>query len=222
MKMTLFNLLFFFLAQFGAGAQNGALVTKNFKFADGVYRSHEELRKNMPTIQWDSMSANLFTNPQTLLMQVEYLRYRNSRRPIGLDSIQYVVVDGIPYVHLPKFAAKKLSETFVGLIARGKICYFGYETTDTLKVPISAFNPLTGKPYMTQKVDTEKRKVHEKLLLFETGEVKDFTLQNFKNWISDDQKLLKSVEGMTRQEIREKLFKTLLIYDDRNPVYTSK
>ena len=201
-------------------AQTQTLITKNFKFADGVYHSHTELKKNTPTIKWDSITGSVFTNPQTLLSQVEYLRTKKSKDSLALDSIAYLVIDGIPYVRLPKYAAKKTSETFVGMVARGKICYFNYEVTDTLKVPISAYNPLTGKPYMTKKVDTEKKVTHEKLLSFETGEIIDFTLQNFKTWIADDPKLLNTVNGWTRKEIREKLFKTLLIYDDRNPVYT--
>ena len=54
---------------------------------------------------------------------------------------------------------------------------------------------------------------------FETGEVADFTIENFLKWILDDPRLIQSINELSQEEAQEKLFKCLLIYDDRNEVF---
>lgn len=59
----------------------------------------------------------------------------------------------------------------------------------------------------------------EKMLHFQTGETADFTVGNFRKWILDDPRLIQSINELTPNEAQEKLFKCLLIYDDRNEVF---
>ena len=87
---------------------------------------------------------------------------------------------------------------------------------------MAAYNPLTGRPFRTGKVLREKEILVERMLSFETGQLADFNLENFKTWIADDSTLLKSFLELTPAEQQEKLFKTLLIYDDRNLVRTKE
>ena len=57
---------------------------------------------------------------------------------------------------------------------------------------------------------------------FETGEVKDFTVENFLQWIQDDENLVETIMELSEEERQEKLFKCLLIYVDRNEVKIRK
>ena len=214
-KILIFSMFMCLVAQ----AQNTDLVTKNFKFADGVYSSHLALRANKPNWVWDSINASVVTNPQTFLTQVEYLNYKPTGKSLNLDSIWCVVLDGIPYIKLPQGATKKALASFAGLVVRGKISYLAYEVTDSVQIPISAYNPYTGRPFMTKMMPQERVHVYEKLMRFENGELVDFTLNNFKRLIADDKQLLNTVQDLKPKELKEKLFKTLLIYDDRNPIY---
>jgi hypothetical protein len=219
--MRIYFLFIFLVLNITFYAQNktGELVTKNFKFADGIYSSHQALKSNKPSWLWEKMNASVVTNPQTFLTQVEYIKFQLNGNVLSLDSVWCVVLDGIPYIKLPDGAAKKSLTAFAGLVVRGKISYLAYEVTDSVQIPISAYNPYTGRPFMTKMMPQERNHVYEKLMLFETGEVVDFTYNQFKRMISDDKQLLSSVQDLKPKELKEKLFKTLLIYDDRNPIY---
>ena len=108
---------------------------------------------------------------------------------------------------------------FAGLRVRGKISFFSYEQELERDVEIKAYNPLTKKPFRQGKVSRKERVLVEKMLHFENGLIEDFNYVNFLLWIEDDPKLKESVFDLSPSEIKEKLFKCLLIYDDRNLVY---
>ncbi len=200
-------------------AQKPTVITKNFKFKDGVYATYADWQANKPTVVWDSLETNLAVNPKTLLMQIEFAKFKKTHQTLSLDAVWGVVVDGIPYVHLPRKELEKTAYCFAGLILRGRLCYFNYETITHSKVPITAYIPQTGEPYITKNVPKEEVVVREKLMNYETGEVFDLTLNSFKKLISDDSELVATVDDLKTHELKEKLFKCVLIYNDRNPVY---
>ncbi|MCB0644919.1 MAG: hypothetical protein KDC44_24905, partial [Phaeodactylibacter sp.] len=101
----------------------------------------------------------------------------------------------------------------------GKICYFRYENLESRSIPMVAYNPATGKPFREAVVQRNVLVTYEKMLHFESGEIRDFTVENFLAWIQDDPELTASVRELGPDEILEKLFKCLLIYDDRNLAY---
>ncbi len=213
---------FSLMAQPTEGAQKGGTKTalsKNFKFKDGVFYSFEAFQRNRPDLSWELLDADVVTNPRTLLTQVASMRLKKNRHELPADSLWGLVIDGIPYIKLSQIAAQKSLPTFAALSLRGKICYFSYETTVKVKEPMSAYNPVNGKAFMTANVEQQRSIKHEQILHFETGEVKNFDVQNLKTWIQDDKGLLETVEDLKGKEISEKLFKCLLIYDDRNPVF---
>ena len=109
--------------------------------------------------------------------------------------------------------------SFAGLRVRGKIFYFNYETEFDEKVTIQAINPANGRPFRTGYVDKEKSILIEKMLLWDNGEVKDFSKANFIEWIEKDKALAQSVRELSEKDLKEKLFKSLLIYNDRHPVF---
>lgn len=209
-----------FLSAFSAFGQEGPLVSKNFQFADGIYLSHTAFQHNQPDFPLSEIKANLFTNPQTFLTQVDSISVWQGKKLEPLDpmTIWIVCLGGIPYVRLPKGAVNKELATFAGLQLRGKICYFRYENLESRSIPMVAYNPATGKPFREAVVQRNVLVTYEKMLHFETGEIADFTVEHFLAWIQDDPELTISVRELGRDEVLEKLFKCLLIYDDRNVV----
>lgn len=133
-----------------------------------------------------------------------------------MDSVWGMCIDGIPFVQLPKGAVKRTLPTFVAMKLRGKICYYTYPDWRMRKIPIAAYNPYTGRPFLQSTVEREEQVTFEKILHFEKGEVKDFTVNNFLEWIQDDEALVETIMDLSPSEREEKLFKCLLIYVDRN------
>ena len=220
MKIKLIFLFIFSFILRGTSQPTKTVVTKNFKFNDGIYTTFTDLQRNKPTVYWDSLETNLARNPTTFFMQLEYLHFKRTKQNVFADSIWGVVVDGIPYVRLSDKEVKKAGAyCFAGFILRGRICYFQYETIEKESVPITAYIPQTGEPYVTKNIVNNKSVVREKLFSFDTGEAINLTLSNFKRAIANDKDLLQTVADLKKEELSEKLFKCLLIYNDRNPVF---
>ncbi|MGK0364512.1 MAG: hypothetical protein ACI85O_001569 [Saprospiraceae bacterium] len=195
------------------------LITKNFEFTDGVYLTLNALQKNKPDYDWRELKSNLAANPQTYMTQVEYMVEKSTGDTIITDSVFAVCLGGIPFIRLSREAVSKELTTFAGLRVRGRYSFFTYEDVRTKMVPISAYNPINGRPFRTAMVKREEVVQFGKLMNFETGETVDFTQRNFLKIIKDDKELTKSVKELRGEDIISKLFKCLLIYDDRHPIY---
>ena len=100
MKKILYSLLLM-LSILRGHAQNSTLVSKNFKFKDGIYEHFEQLQRNQPSIVWDSLETRLATNPQSLQMFIETIKHQRTHDSVAVNKLWGVVIDGIPYVRLP-------------------------------------------------------------------------------------------------------------------------
>lgn len=220
-RFLLCCLTFLLIPEFTPAQTDSVQISKNFKFHDGAYRSFAEWQRNRPTWPIDSLLMNAVTNPQTFLTQVESIRHRNGTA-IATDSLWGIVLDGIPYIRLPKGATPKSLSAFAGLRLRGIICYYRYEDIEERTVEIQAYNPVTGVPFRKGKVKNRETVEREFILHFKTGESVPFTRDNLIAWIHDDERLAVAIRELPEAELPEKLFKGLLIYVDRYPVYTLK
>ncbi len=179
-----------------------------------------ELQKNTPKHSMDQVRANMFINPQTYLAKVERLTVEiESVGILNLDEVFGIVVEGIPYIQLEKDSISKDLVQFNGMKVRGEICYFEYEKEHQKKIKITAYNPLTGTPFRTGYVTRKEQIPQKKMMHFGSGEVEDFNRGNFLEWITDDAILSRAVRELTEDEVEGKLFKALLIYDDRKKWY---
>ncbi|MCB9283965.1 MAG: hypothetical protein H6563_07830 [Lewinellaceae bacterium] len=215
-------LLWMVLAAASLNAQQDlALVTKNYRFQDGIYLSFHSFQTDNPDLRWEEVEARWYTNPQTFVTQLEGLRLKNGKPGLSPDQIWGFSLQGIPYIRLSRDWIQKELATFAPLQLRGKICYFEFDRIDTTQVVITAYNPSNGLPFRRGVVDKQQEVSCPKILRFETGEVADFNRENLIAWIADDPELVKAVRVLTEEEAKTKLFKSLLIYVDRNEVYIS-
>lgn len=202
-----------------AFGQDTVLLSKNFRFADGLYFSLEQLQTNRPGLPMDSIKLQYFTNPQTSLTQLNAIFLKKGVEQFPLDSIYAICLDGVPSLRVPKTEINRSLTNFAALKLRGKICYFTYPDYRKKTIRVAAYNPLTGRPFRQGNVVRDEEVIVEKMLRFQTGEVADFTAENLMGWIQDDPLLVETVTELPKGEQQEKLFKCLLIYVDRNPVY---
>jgi len=222
-ELQLFGIFFFMIVLILPlkSQVDSVVVTKNFSFEDGVYLQFEDFKNNQPNFLWEQLRTSLFTNPQSFQTQVVFidvLENDSSRYSMNLDSIWGFTIDGIPYIRLPEETFESSIATYAGLQVRGKICYYKYQKYVMKELEMSAYNPLTGRPFRTANINREELVTYEKMLHFETGETADLTLENMVKWIPDDTNLIETINDIGTDDAQEKLFKILLIYDDRNHV----
>lgn len=219
-KFCILFFLGFWLAS--SQGQDSIWLSKNFRFADGLYFNLKELQQNSPRHALSDVDVLHFTNPQTSLTQVGGISLKSKKTPLPLDSVWAVVLDGVPSIRVPAEEIHRELPTFAALKLRGKICYFTYPDWRMKKVRVAAYNPLTGMPFRQGTVLREEEVIVERMMRFETGEVADFNVDNLMAWINDDPVLMETLQELPQTEQHEKLFKCLLIYVDRNYVFLKK
>ena len=242
---TFFLLTTIFLS---AQPNDSLLLTKNFLFKDGIYLSLDALHRNAPDYAWDDLEALLTTSARAFVAKVAKLKTKSGEN-IDLHSVLAISLEGVPYVRItqPGEAELRLTSTslstsssvtapsdhtretepsrerpavvFAGLKVRGKIAYFSYETDTTELVEISAYNPLTKRPFRKGHVPVKSSLTVDKIFYFPDGRIADFTRERLLEWIGDDKQLWNTVNELGNDPNREKLYKCLLIYDDRNGFY---
>ncbi len=215
MRLLLFLLS---LPMIGLAQPDSLLVTKNFKFKDGLYARFEQFQRDQPAYLWEDIRISLASNPQTFLIQVEKVQTRDGE-PIPIESLWGLTVQGIPYIRVDPQLSDKPLPAFSAFRVRGKLCFFEFPVDTVERVSISAYNPLTGKPFREGVVDKPITLWYKYLVPFATGEVIPFTLDHFLDLIQDDPVLHRTYRNLSPEEAEERLFKGILIYDDRNPVY---
>lgn len=199
-----------------------AIVTKNYKFNDGIYFSFSDFQKNTPVLKWTELQGNVFSNPENFTVKAEVLKQKSlspSEESL-LDSIWGFTIGGIPYIKIKKEKNTPLT-LFSGIRVRGELCYFTYEAREEKEIVFSAYNPVTARPFRSS-VEKRKLKVKkEKILLMKTGEVMDYNFENMMVCLKDDPVLLRALNQIEDYELEEKMFKCLLIYNDRHIIKTN-
>lgn len=206
-------------AQHDSSNEVQKLVTKNMRFKDGIYRTFQTWQKNQPDIKMSELTMNFFLNPINNLLEVDTMAFRKTHEKINPDSLWCVVLSGVTYVAVPKKEISKSLSTFAALTSTGNFCYYQYQIKETVIVPMTAYAPQTGEPFMTKDVKRTQTQWRQKLIAFNSGEVYDFDVPTVKQLLADDDGLSASLNALKPTETVNKLFKCLMIYNDRHPVF---
>lgn len=198
-------------------------VTPKFAFEDGVYLSYEDFRSNQPAYDWSELDGKVVSNAKTYTTKIEQLALKNQQnKTLVPANIWGVCIDGLPYIRVLTGEEDRYFATFAGLRVKGRISYFTYVADTIRMVEIAAYNPVNGLPFRKGRVKKTEQVEMEKILYWPTGEVLDFTLDNALKWMADDPQLYNTLVSLPQEEAREKLLKSLMIYNDRNLVYLIK
>lgn len=206
-----------------AGQRDSSILNSGFRFEDGVYRSLDELRGNQPAYTWDEVSVKAAANAEHYRAQAEYVRLDESGALLPSDSVWAIVLDGLPYVRLAQDTSLKAGAmAFAGLRVRGRICYYRYERQQERLVEITAYNPLTGRPFRKGNIKKPETVEEERVFHLFTGDAGPLSRETLLRLVADDDQMVSTVEDLPEQAGRDRLYKCVLIYDDRNPVYLPK
>lgn len=200
------------------------LVTKNFKFSDGIYLTFNAFQQNRPDYKWEDVNHQVFINGDSFISKAEDFFLASGEKILAHDIWGYTY-NGIAYIRVEPIISpnkeKEIFATFSAIRVRGELSYFIYTEEIEKWVEINAYNPIDGRPFRTGKVLTTESATREKILHFQTGEIEDFSLANFLRIVATkDIQLWNALKDLPAAEAQEKLFKCLLIYDDRHEVFT--
>lgn len=217
------RLLLFFL--FSASIAFGQpKIHGDYEFQDGIYTSHLDLFKDQPShplyalpnfgYQLDRQQNLLFLS-QSTLEQLDASKLKN------LDAIWGICVRGVPYV---KIQPKEKSDVvyFARYHIVGRISYFYYPTIEDEQVDMPIYDPWIGQRVGGRIITNRERRLIKKIMWLETGEVRPYTVADFRALAKSDQRLMRTLDEMTPTEATKKLFKTIQIFNDRNPILLKK
>lgn len=204
-----------------AGVSDSTLLTKNFKFKDGIYSDFGSFQRNNPVWSWDAVSADRVVSWNKNTLQVAAIRVKEAvtgQDSLDMSNIWGLCVDGVPYIRLPDTLKRNDAWVFAALQVRGRISYYEYEEATTELLTVKAYNPVTGRPFREGQVPREKLVTRKMMLDFASGSRVPFDKDNLLEWIKTDEGLWQAV-GEIDPGDAGRLFKSLLIFDDRNPVF---
>lgn len=213
------KILFFGMLVFTTVALFGQeKLTNTFGFSNGIYKSFEEFKENKPSVSWQDVTSDLVVLESVHKAKLGNLLSVLDSSAINIGNIWGFTVNGVPY-------KKVLDEegngfySFSGLQLRGQICYYEYDMVTQVPVEVSAYNPLTGKPFRTSIIMREKKEKFKIMLDFKSGNEDIFSLESVSRWIASDKKLLETFNQTELTDKKKKLLKFIQIFNDRNEVF---
>lgn len=188
------------------------ILNNQFVFNDGVYIA-EQWSTNTPSFAWEQIDAKLFINERNAAAHIEYLKEKGKKQYLSPTCI---AKNGKLYVDIPNDGK---SAIFYGFKQYGALCYYEKDTTYVKDIEMSAYNPLTGRPFRTKVIQREVTEAQSYFYDVKENSFHKLTLANLLAAIASDEKLTRSILSLSPDEANTKLYKTLLIYNDRNPIY---
>jgi hypothetical protein len=206
------------------GQAEGVFLDRNYEFRDGLYLSLAAFQSDTPDILLDDLEGRLVTNDETGLTKSDYLGMKTDTGAIEieLDNVWGISLDGVPYIRITEQTGDDAFATFAKLRVRGAICYFTFESEEARYVEVKAYNPLNGKPFRSGRVKNMETVDNKRMLHFDTGEVAPLNRSNLLAWVQDDPQLTEAIQALEGEDISEKLYRSMLIYDDRHPVFITR
>jgi hypothetical protein len=225
MKLYINILCLFLLVGTSAFSQAAAnFLNRDYQFRDGLYLTFSSFQADAPDHPTDQLEGRLVTNDETGLTKSDYLAVKSDTgaMEIDLNSVWGICLDGTPYIRLTGRGTEAGFATFAKLRVRGAICYFTFETEEAKYVEVKAYNPLNGRPFRRAKVKNMQRVDNKMMLRFDTGEVQVLNKANLLEWVQKDAQLTEAIRNIDPEKEEEQLYRSLLIYDDRHPVYINR
>ncbi|MCH2043816.1 MAG: hypothetical protein MK212_06705 [Saprospiraceae bacterium] len=199
-------------------------LNNKYEFRNGFYASLEDLKKDAPSYKLKSIPNFSYEadSEHNILILTESSLKALEQSPIGsVDRLWGICIKDEPYIKIrPK--SDEAEVFFVKLHVLGKLSFFYYRTFKDVEIVMDIYNPYTGEKVAEKAITNREPILVEQLMDFETGELYPYTTDVFKTQIQGDSDLKETVDAMSQTELKEKMFKTLLIYNDRNPVYLPK
>lgn len=199
------------------GQNTSVMLTPRFIFSGGIYLSLDAVQHNRPDYRWQEMQASLATNPESGMARVAYIRHKTGGANLPLDSIYAIGRDSLLYVRLEEDSLRQGVRRFAALLLQGRICVYRLEREEVRMVEMSAFNPVTGRPFRKAKVP--RKEYVEVLYLFDftTGDRAELNRDNLFRWVAEDAFITESIEALSPEELD--FIRITETFNRRHPVF---
>lgn len=189
-------------------AQDSVKLTKHFRFNDGIYMSFNDFYNNTPTRQFKEYKIKAHPLNRYDAKQFELKDLASNKRVPTMDVFA-IVIGGVPFINNDYGKERKIADFFIivnRLTVVGNICFFVYDDY--------------GTDFDLQGSGTRPYVITRRMMFrFNTGEITSFNLSDFKIWIADDERLFATINALSDRDAAAKMYKCLLIYNDRNPIF---
>jgi hypothetical protein len=198
-------------------AQSDSLkLNAKFRFHDGIYWSAQALKNNKPNL----VSADLTKNA---IVTDNVIQTTDDPKNAALKTAWCIVKNGVPYLQYRADTANTEVQTFYKLQLQGKICYFGYSRNEMKRIPMNVFDPQTHQLIYTSFIQNSEKTTYRFIARLSDGSIIPLNRKNLAEWTIDDKKLTISVLDLQDDdELAARLFKSVLVYNDRNFVWIKK
>jgi len=186
----------------GLYAQDGQEINQFFTFEDGIYLSYDALLKNQPDIKLENKREGIYNTPTKVL--------RINPSDFGLsdeENIAFVVDQGLPYHRSERCCPDQI--IFVGLTIVGHLSVISFDSEEMVDIPMKAYNPYNGKPFLKGTIKREK--------LVKVNQVLDLT--NGKVYDILDKALMTRLGKSEYSHLVDVLIEDVVKYNRSNPIF---
>lgn len=146
-------------------------------FPDGFYLSGISLADRVPEFTWDQILGDWYLPPES-----GYLRGRFRLRVSGAEARALVIcLDGRGYILDPDEPDTSVLY-YAPLVTTGAICLFKVERAYPVQIPVRAYNPVNGHPFMETTVERREESVRWMMWDPATGEQAVLNPENYAIW----------------------------------------
>jgi len=169
--------LIFLLSGIGLEAQNRQRLIP----PDGLYLRSGSLADQQPDVEWEMITGDWYIGAED-----EYLRgWFFTRDSHQLVRPLVVCHQGVCFL-LDPIRTDTNVLYYAPLLEVGPICVYKVERQYPVKIPVRAYNPVNGHPFMETTV--ERRTVSEQIMMWDprTDEHAIMTSENYARWTGAD------------------------------------
>lgn len=165
-ELFIISILGFFCVTLSA--QSDTEINQYFTFQDGIYLSYDALLKNQPEIKLEGNRSGIFNNP------LQILRVDPSEFGLSADQeIKFVVDQGLPYHRSARCCPDHV--VYVGMTIVGHLSVISYDSEIMVDIPMKAYNPFNGEPFLKGTIKREKTVKMNQVLDLTTGTLYDMS-----------------------------------------------
>lgn len=216
MQIKLLVLLFGLAPMLTFAQSDSTKLNSKFRFRDGIYWSAAALKSNKPNLVSTDLTKHAVVTDNVIQMTADL-------KNTALKTAWCIVKNGVPYLQYRADTVSTDVQTFYKLQLQGKICYFSYNKNEMKQVPMNVFDPQTGRLIYTSFIQNREKTAYRFICRLSDGNILPLNRKNLAEWTLDDKKLAVSIlELQDDAELAARLFKSVLVYNDRNFVWVKK
>jgi hypothetical protein len=202
--------------------QDGVKYTPDFKFREGIYLNHNQVKNNRPIPKSRIISSVDYDDRDFF---IEVLEEKNLLFYDELGMKQQVKSDNVWGFSRNGILFVSLDDKYHRITIIGRICHFvaTITTYDTRYYDPYYYNPYDYYyRYGGYPTNTQSSEMRQYIMDFETGKVFDYDVQSLEVLLMQDPELHDEFMQLRKKKKRQQKFVYLRRFNDRNPLYIPK